>query len=665
MSGPSSPAVRIVAALVAIAVLLALIVLALLPATAPIETPDEAKAGDLALEPCTYDTEDGPLPADCGTLIVAEDPAEPATRLLALPVVRIHARTDTPGEPIFRLEGGPGLTNMTFPMASRYLDNHDVVLVGYRGIDGSMRLECPEVEAALMRSADYLGAESLAAYGDAFGRCSRRLAAEGIDTSRYGLVQHVDDAEAARTALGYDRINLLSESAGTRTAMIYGWRHPDSIHRSVLVTVNPPGQFLYDEATTDLQLARYAELCAQDPACAARTADLAASIAQTSANMPQRWLFLRIKPGNVSLSTFFGLMQTTQGTGPAEGPAFFDAWLSAAEGDSSGFWVASLLADLIYPHLFVWGQYASAAMIDAQAAQQYFARAHADWGANLGLAATAFAWGGGSLGDEWPPVEEAEEYARVPASPVPTLIVSGELDVSTPPRIARTQLLPHLPNGHEVVLPGFAHTPSFWHVQPEAGTRLVTTYFDSGQVDASGYVPVKVGFSSPSTLGTLAKQVLAILVVLCLAAILTLVLTWWRVHAKGAIGSPARLVLRTAVPVLQGLGGWAIGCLVVLTALPTLRIDNRLVVVVSIASAVGLGVLLAWRRRDVAGRTTALGSVLALTGALAGAWVGVHGGPTVPWGLVLALAGAIAGANLPLIVLDIVDDRPWQSTRDA
>jgi pimeloyl-ACP methyl ester carboxylesterase len=46
--------------------------------------------------------------------------------------------------------------------------------------------------------------------------------------------------EAARTALGYDRIDLLSESAGTRTAIIYSWRYADSIHRSVMVGVRRP-----------------------------------------------------------------------------------------------------------------------------------------------------------------------------------------------------------------------------------------------------------------------------------------------------------------------------------------------------------------------------------------------------------------------------------------
>ena len=75
-----------------------------------------------------------------------ENRRDPSSRLIALPITRIHARSEHPGAPIFRLEGGPGKTNMKFPMASRFTDDHDVVLVGYRGVDGSTRLDCPEVD---------------------------------------------------------------------------------------------------------------------------------------------------------------------------------------------------------------------------------------------------------------------------------------------------------------------------------------------------------------------------------------------------------------------------------------------------------------------------------------------------------------------------------------
>ena len=82
-------------------------------------------------------------------------------------------------------------------------------------------------------------------YAHAFRSCAERLQADGVDLAGYSLPERVDDLEAARRALGYGRIDLLSESAGTRTAMIYAWRYPKSIHRSVMIGVNPPGNFLW------------------------------------------------------------------------------------------------------------------------------------------------------------------------------------------------------------------------------------------------------------------------------------------------------------------------------------------------------------------------------------------------------------------------------------
>ena len=42
--------------------------------------------------------------------------------------------------------------------------------------------------------------------------------------SNLTFAQPIDDLEAARLALDYHHINLLSDSAGTRAAMIYPWR---------------------------------------------------------------------------------------------------------------------------------------------------------------------------------------------------------------------------------------------------------------------------------------------------------------------------------------------------------------------------------------------------------------------------------------------------------
>src|ERR1700722_17087948 len=104
-----------------------------------VSVPAGAHAGQLTLKNCTYTTEKGASAADCGTLVVPEDRHDPNSRLIALPVIVIRAHSAHPGVPIFRLGGGPGVTNMKFPDASRFTANHDVVLVGYRGVDGSSR----------------------------------------------------------------------------------------------------------------------------------------------------------------------------------------------------------------------------------------------------------------------------------------------------------------------------------------------------------------------------------------------------------------------------------------------------------------------------------------------------------------------------------------------
>src|ERR1700722_16184442 len=220
---------RIVALVVIGVMLSGLMYLRFAPDNAAVSVRAGAKAGDLTMHGCTYATEQGAMPADCGTLVVPENRASSKSRLIALPVTRVLARSSHPLAPIFRLQGGPGVTNMTFPDSSRLAAQHDVVMVGYRGVDGSSVLNCPEVTAALYSSADYLGKASLSAYSQAFASCGQRLERYGVDLAGYTLAEQADDIEAARVALGYQRIDLVSESEGTRLGMIYSWRYPNSV----------------------------------------------------------------------------------------------------------------------------------------------------------------------------------------------------------------------------------------------------------------------------------------------------------------------------------------------------------------------------------------------------------------------------------------------------
>ena len=181
------------------------------------------------------------------------------------------------------------------------------------------------------------------------------------------LTAQVDDLEAARKALGYGPIDLVSESAGTRLAMIYAWRYPKSIHRSVMIGVNPPGHFLWSPTTTDSLIHTYASLCARDtflpqphqrprgldPADCRPRARPVLVPADRQGQRPDRVL---LRPDGVHADAQ-----------PLSAPMTIDSWLSAANGDASGLWFLSLMSRVAFPESFVWGELAAVARADTLA----------------------------------------------------------------------------------------------------------------------------------------------------------------------------------------------------------------------------------------------------------------------------------------------------------
>jgi pimeloyl-ACP methyl ester carboxylesterase len=651
-----------VAALLLIGIVVAgLAYLHFAPGDGAVSVPRGAKAGDLILERCNYETENGSFAADCGTLVVPENRHQADSRLIALPVTRIRARSAKPGAPIFRLQGGPGITNMAFPLASRFADRHDVVLVGYRGVDGPSKLDCPEVTSAREHAHGFLTEKAFQADAAAYEACADRLREEGFDLAGYTLPQRVEDLDAARRALGYRRIDLLSESAGTRTAMIYAWRHPQRIHRSVMIGANPPGNFLWEAKTTGEQIDRYAVLCAKDASCRSRTPDLAASMDSAYESIPDRWWFLPIREGNVKLGAFFGLMHvTTDGAGPLAGPWTIDTLLDADKGDGSGAWLLSLMTQTIFPQAQVWGDVAAVGRTDAAYARRFFA-GNADRGSVIGSPGTDFYMAGGRLFDSWPSNPDESRYTRVKQSNVETLLIGGELDFATPPQNGTRELLPHLTNGHEVLIPDIGHSDDFWTYQTPASNRLINTFFDRGRVDTTLYKRTPVDFTPAFSHSGIANIVLGVL--LGWAALMVLSLAWMalRVRWRGRFGRKSSVALRSLYAVVLGLGGLFLGVLVVLTLFPGVPLVDELVTSLSVGVPIGLGVYLAWVNRDWSATTKITGLAAAVGGALVAARLGFDV-TSAGFGLfapLLAIVGAIVGGNLSLLALDIAWD--WQA----
>jgi hypothetical protein len=329
-----------------------------------------------------------------------------------------------------------------------------------------------------------------------------------------------------------------------------------------------------------------------------------------------------------------------------------EAWLSAAEGDPSGLWFESLFARLAFPTSFVWGEMAAASRLDAQASDRYYASRRPD--SIIGNPGSDFLFARGALMRAWPANPTENDFTRVRDSAVPTLLVGGELDLATPPQVAARELLPHLSNGHQVVLRGFGHTATFWNEQPQASERLLNAFLDEGRVDASLYVPGKVDFTPEITQTALGKGFAATIMALPAIVVLSLLLLWRRSRRRGRIGRQASALLRSVFTLVLGLGGWFAGLLVAFFAFPALPLDDAVLAVVSIGVPVGLGIYLAWVDRAEGGRT--VGLTVALAGAFAGAWMGFHATSGLA-AVVTTILGAALGANLGVLVLDVARDR--------
>lgn len=477
--------------------------------TAPLSVPDGAQAGDLVgLESCTYEAQDAKYVADCGTLVVPENRADPNSRLLALPVIRVRATGSNPAEPIFWLEGGPGNSNMGFPLGSWFIENHDFVLVGYRGMDGSVVLNCPEV-VELMRGAgreEFLGDPMLDKTSAAYARCAERLQNEGVDLAGYTVTELIDDMEAARIGLGYPRINLLSGSFGTNIARIYAYMYPERIFRSVMWSVDTPAATIHEPQVVDEQIEYYANLCAQDPECSARTDNLAETMRDVSHNMPKRWLFLPVNAGLVKLATYNSLEYTT------EAPMIIDAWLSAAEGDPSGMAALTLVGPSMFANASVWGHNAALRTSLGQFVPERDYRTELNPPDSIiGSPATTTAY---AQYTAWPANLIPEAYRQVQPSDVETLLVSGSIDFDTPAQFARDEILPSLSNGRQVIVSESGHGADLVTLQPEALKRLLTSFYDTGMADTSLFVYQPVSFEPSIRTTTIAKLLVAAMIVL-------------------------------------------------------------------------------------------------------------------------------------------------------
>src|SRR4029077_17616795 len=100
------------------------------------------------------------VPAECGVLSVAENPADAHSRRIGLHVARVPAISRRKlADPVFVLAGGPGQAASAFYASvagafARINRDRDIVLVDQRGTGASNLLACPDEAETLYRESD-------------------------------------------------------------------------------------------------------------------------------------------------------------------------------------------------------------------------------------------------------------------------------------------------------------------------------------------------------------------------------------------------------------------------------------------------------------------------------------------------------------------------------
>jgi pimeloyl-ACP methyl ester carboxylesterase len=394
----------------------------------------------------------------CGKLTVFENRERRAGRTIDLNVVVLPALD--PGQmeaPLFELSGGPGqaatgAADYYVGPGREYRRHRDVVLVDQRGTGGSNPLSAPATKKSPQ---DYLSEMYPVDY------VNRMRAALGprADPTQYTTSIAMDDLDDVRAWLGYDRINLIGISYGTRAALVYIRQHPDRVRSAILMGVAPTNLKMplhharAAKRALDLLLAK----CAADTACHHAFPEIEGEWQEVLARLgrePARVEYLPPdKSGPVIVEIqrdIFAEEVRTMMYSPAGAAKVPMLIHSAAKGDFGPFLKEAMqerfgpLADGMYLSVTC---AEDVPFIDQAKAEQ--ANAGNPFG-NYRVEQQTLACG------LWPRGTIPDGYHEPVNSDVPILILSGNLDPVSPPERGE-EVARHLPNSRHIVITHGAH----------------------------------------------------------------------------------------------------------------------------------------------------------------------------------------------------------------
>jgi pimeloyl-ACP methyl ester carboxylesterase len=431
------------------------------------------------LKPCSGG--DAPIDAYCGSLRVFENRQTGQGRHIDLNIVVLPALSaDARPDPLFVLAGGPGqgaakMAKWVRDAYRRVQTDRDIVLVDQRGTGGSNPLNCES------------GDDSLAAFvesdASAMARLKTCMAGYDADLTLYTTTIAMDDLDDVRAYLGYDRVNLYGASYGTRAALVYMQRHGDHVRSAVLDGVAPTNMRLplFFPRDSERAFALLVRDCEADAGCRAVYPDFGRRFRSLMARLAKAPPLVRVTHprtgdrGEVRLEARIVANVIVMALYSPVAASLVPAIVARAEEDDfQGMLALASLADTGGdPNLSVGMQLSVICAEDAPRITPEASRAAAA-GSLFGeyvMRAQREACG------FWPRGDVAPSFYEPVTAPIPTLVLSGEIDPVTPPTWGEDTAR-HLPVSRHVVLPGTGHTPG----ATGCGLRIIRSFIEAGSV---------------------------------------------------------------------------------------------------------------------------------------------------------------------------------------
>ena len=447
------------------------------------------------LEPCEVPggEDDARIEARCGSVGVPENPSDPAGRQLDLNVLVIPAATTGRAhDPIFYFEGGPGGSSVDAArVIAEYIlpkarPERDVVFVDQRGTGASNPLTCPAPETQDLQSllTSGLGVERAL---DCLDTLRPRA-----DLTFYSTAHAADDLEAVRTALGYDEINLLGSSYGTRLALSYLRRHPEHVRSTVLVSVMPMDMRVPLTTAVDAQasLDTLISRCKAEETCGLAYPDIDNDLATADAvirEAPVRVTFENPTTGDMETAelrhdTFAASLRAL----------LYEPWSQmllpsylkrAAEGDYTPFAEEYASVNASYGEEdFAYGLYYTITCFEGvDFADMDEARRMSEGTVYGDLRVRQYA----ELCAVWPRASVPDDFLEPIHHDAPVLIFSGGLDPTTPPKFG-DRVADQLSNVRHIVVDRDGHNVG--EAWPDCAQDIVAEFYatlDSSKLDTA------------------------------------------------------------------------------------------------------------------------------------------------------------------------------------